>query len=105
MTERRTPAPHPGNDDDATHRPPPLPAEPTPEQPPPPLPDSSTSCAERGRRQGPPAAPRSGSARALTPTPYLGALTSQVGAKKTGRSPLLTDPAPSGMTLGFTGGR
>src|SRR6266496_2631573 len=38
----------------------------------------------------------------LDPGPYLGALTSRVGGWKTGRPTLLTGPAPSGMTCGFT---
>src|SRR6266540_1091101 len=53
----------PGTDE--RHTPHPL-HPPEPQQPPSPL---STSCADRRRPQGPAAATRSGSARALTPTP------------------------------------
>jgi hypothetical protein len=38
--------------------------------------------------------------RALTPTPYLGALKERVGTRKMARPTLLTGPAPSGMTCG-----
>jgi hypothetical protein len=63
------------------------------------VPDNRTGCADHRRRQGPPAAPRSGSARAWTPPPYRHAH-HQVGDKETGQPRHLTGPAPSGMTCG-----
>ena len=55
------------------------------------------ACAERRRRQGPTAAPRSGSARALTPTPTSARPATSGESRKQISSPL-TGPAPSGMT-------
>jgi hypothetical protein len=46
---------------------------------------SSTACADRRRRQGPPAAARSGYARALTPTPHIGASTTRRRRSKKGQ--------------------
>ncbi len=63
--------------------------------------DTPTACTERCRHQGPPAAPRPGSARALTPSPYRRARRPVEGKKKS-RPRLLTGPAPSRMTWGFT---
>ena len=71
MTEQpHRPAPHrqsTGTDASHVHQ---LPTTPRgePHQPDPRQPEQR--CAERRRRQGPPAAPRSGSARALTPPPH-----------------------------------
>ena len=67
--------------------------EPTTQPSPPP-----TSCAKRRRRQGPPAATRSGYARAWTPTPQPGAPTNNRRRPKTRPRQPLTSPAPSGMT-------
>ena len=69
-----------------------------------PIRDNPTRCAERDRRQGPPAAPRSGYARALTPTPHRRA-SKDVAAKQEGpANALLTGPAPTGMTCGYVVG-
>jgi hypothetical protein len=57
----------------------------------------SRSCAERRRRQGPPAATRSGYARALTPTPHSARPEPSEEAENRSKHPL-TGPAPSGMT-------
>jgi hypothetical protein len=64
MTEQPQPAPRPEPGPDTSARPP------TATQPrshPTTPPTTRRRCAARDRRQGPPAAPRSGSARALTP--------------------------------------
>ena len=84
----------PGNDAIPDH-PSPLQTGNTPT--PPPAPTTSHRCAERGRRQGPSAAPRSGSARAWTPTPSSARAITGPG-QENGRPTLLTGPAPSGMT-------
>src|SRR6478672_2977282 len=59
-----------------------------------------TRCAERRRRQGPPAAPRSGYARALTPPPDFGAPGTYGERQKKDQPYPLTGPVPSGMTCG-----